>query len=198
MAWIRNESGSIVPFRRSILPNKPFLATLRCLSLSLSLSLTFCTRDEFAMKPSRPRSSLTSSSSTRDNIESPAGIIFFRGWTWLNRHRCGGTNEESRTGRRPFKRANRRRGGVRRDARQLRGKCNFMPRFPSFPLLLLPSSASTGGQEILETSRVAREEEMRQFFRQTTRVKTAKRGLRGGVSLITGEREPCVWCLLVG
>lgn len=34
MAWIRNESGSIVPFRRSILPNKPFLATLRCLSLS--------------------------------------------------------------------------------------------------------------------------------------------------------------------
>lgn len=37
MAWIRNESGSIVPFRRSILPNKPFLATLRCLSLSLSL-----------------------------------------------------------------------------------------------------------------------------------------------------------------
>lgn len=36
MAWIRNESGSIVPFRRSILPNKPFLATLRCLSLSLS------------------------------------------------------------------------------------------------------------------------------------------------------------------
>ena len=66
----------------------------------------------------------------RPGIESPGGIIFFRGWTWLNRRR---------TGRRPFKRANRRRGGVRRDARQLRGKCNFMPRFPSF-------SSSPAGQ----------------------------------------------------
>lgn len=196
MAWIRNESGSIVPFRRSILPNKPFLATLRCLSLSLSLPyLLYARRIRYETKPSTFVADVVVVDS---GIESPAGIIFFRGWTWLNRHRCGGTNEESRTGRRPFKRANRRRGGVRRDARQLRGKCNFMPRFPSFPLLLLPSSASTGGQEILETSRVAREEEMRQFFRQTTRVKTARRGLGGGVSLITGEREPCVWCLLVG
>lgn len=69
-------------------------------------------------------------------------------------------------------------------ARQLRGKCNFMPRFPSFPPLLCP-----GGQEILETSRVAREEEMRQFFRQTTRVKTARREHRAAVSLWLRGRE---------
>lgn len=180
----------------SIHPSKQTFSRHVTVSFSLSLSLTFCTRGEFYETKS---STFVADVVVVDSgIESPAGIIFFRGWTWLNRHRCGGTNEESRTGRRPFKRANRRRGGVCRDARQLRGKCNFMPRFPSFPLLLLPSSASTGGQEILETSRVAREEEMRQFFRQTTRVKTARRGLRGGVSLITGEREPCVWCLLVG
>lgn len=138
MAWIRNESGSIVPFRRSILPNKPFLATLRCLSLSFSLPyLLYARRIRYETKSSTFVADVVVVDS---GIESPAGIIFFRGWTWLNRHRCGGTNEESRTGRRPFKRANRRRGTPRRPsaARQMQFYASLsLVSSPPPPLLCL-------------------------------------------------------------